>query len=1076
MRRTILRALIAPLWVFAGIGSYAAGQDATVVMQATGPTTISAGQPLTIELFAENVYDAADPTPKELQGYQSTLEVVAGTGAVGTLGLDDPPADNIFVDTTRPDWVFAAANGPFDVTNAAELKLGAVVFSPPFVQVTTRRYLGTYIFAAQSGTLGDFTIRFKPVDPGNPDVIPNQLLDQNGLIIPTTFSPSGGITVSVVDQAINDSCAAALSIDDGVTPFNTANATTDGPSHGGSGCDQGGSSTISNDIWYDYVATCSGVLVASTCGSADFDTRLAIYNGCFCPVSDGNLLVCNDNAPGCSGFTSEAVVEGVFQNDCYKIRLGATGDLTGLGSLSVNCIGNDICSSPDPISIGSTTQGTTRGTSVNDAAGLNCGQGFVDSPGVWYSVVGTGDRLRASIPSASYDTRLTVYQGGCGSLSCVGDANVVGASGETVDWCTTAGVTYRILVHGVGGASGTFSLSVTSATCNDQNACTTDSCSNGTCSHTPNYDAATFCCTPSSGNVTLIDDGNPCTNDVCNTLTGVVTHPSRPNGPNVGCDDALRCTLDECFNAQCRNTDINSIACASNANCPPDSICGDGTGETQDGFCFCQSGPTLELVAQPGSLPGDECYGLGDTVTVLVEMGAAEDDPIVGAQFFLEYDPSTLDLVSIDPGSAVDASSPFSLELRETINEVAGTIDYIVGLDFGSTATFGPATVAAVTFQLAGECDGFVRFRPGPSGQENLLTASGGASVTPVLIDAPSLNIDFNPPTTTSCPSDRVVPPDPGEITAVVTWATPTASDTCDPSVSMICDPPSGFAFPPGPTTVTCTATDSCGLADTSCSFTVTVEPPILTIDTQLSTTVDPGPFERCITFEFWDCDGPANARHAVVEQNLTFVNGMASAAEVPMPGGTWECVTVRDRLHTLRSKAPDFGTTDGIHYTASVMGSRGQGGHWLVGGNLNDDDFIDILDFGVLFPLHLSLANGGTPCGSAAPDGNINGDNLVDLLDLVIFVGNSFLGAEPDCCASGTTARSGGGPVTSISVEELVEQGLDGMIAADVNGDGMLDMDDVITVLQGNVGRPGDEPGPRRSVVKPYQRRGARR
>jgi hypothetical protein len=62
---------------------------------------------------------------------------------------------------------------------------------------------------------------------------------------------------------------------------------------------------------------------------------------------------------------------------------------------------------------------------------------------------------------------------------------------------------------------------------------------------------------------------------------------------------------------------------------------------------------------------------------------------------------------------------------------------------------------------------------------------------------------------------------DAGQCTAVVNYTTPTPTDNC-PGASVVCVPAAGSAFPIGPTTVTCTATDAGGLTGT-CSFTVTV-------------------------------------------------------------------------------------------------------------------------------------------------------------------------------------------------------------------------------------------------------------
>lgn len=1051
--------------------------QAVFVLEPVSPASgsISPGQPITIEVFVENVFDPMAPNPDLIQAYQVIIEVIPLAGAIGTLGLDDPPDANIFVDTDRPDWVFSNASGPIGLVNAAQLKLGGIVFFPPFSQITTRRYCGTYVLAASPGALGDFQVRFKPVDPQTPNDLPLQLINQDAVPVPFTVSPPDGLIVSVVNVAPNDACSAAAVLTDGITSFSSENASTDGPSHPGSGCDQGGSTTIENDIWFDYTASCFGVLAVSTCGSANFDTRLAVYNTCTCPVSDANLLVCNDDAVGC-GSTSFAVANNVFDGACYKVRVGGSGNVSGIGSLSVTCIGNDSCGDAEPMVVGATVQGSTRGTTVNDSTSPNCGQGVVDSPGVWYSVVGTGDRMRAAIPTATYDTRLTVYEGGCGSLSCVGDANNVGGTQESITWCSALGVVYRILVHGSGGASGTFSFTTINATCNDGNACTNDSCVGGACVNSPNYDSLRFCCNPISGTLAIIDDDNPCTNDVCNENTGNVTHPPVPDGLNVECDDRLACTLDECTSGACTHDDINAIPCQNDTDCPGDAICGDGTGGTQAGVCFCDSGPTLELVPVPGALAVDGCYGVGEFVQVRVEMGVAED-PIVGAQFFLAYDPSTLDFLSIQPGVVADPASPFALEFSETVDEFSGTIDYLVGVTFGAAPTLGPETVAVMVFRALAECGGFVEYRSaGPGGQPNLLTAAGGGVVDPILLDSPPLKFDVAPPSVTGCPVGVIIPSDPGLLTAVVTWTSPIASDSCDVGfIGVSCNPPSGSTFSAGTTTVSCVAVDSCGLTDNSCSFDITVEPASLTVDVQLSAIVDAGPFQRCITIDLWDCDGPPEARHVTVDRNVTFNNGVATSIDVAIPGGAWECVSVRDPLHTLRSTATDLATLDGINYSATFTGSRDLGGHWLIGGNLNDDDFIDILDFGVLFPLHLTLANTGTPCGVPGPDGNINGDNLVDLLDLVIFVGNSLRGSDPECCGSPVTAGASGGPIMSITVEELRDMGLESMIDADVNRDGILDLNDVAALFGGQGIPPDGDGSPRPVTTEKPGRRGGR-
>lgn len=1060
MRRAITRGVL-----ILGFAVSALGQQPEFSLQVpNGVTALNPGQQITIEVFVDGI-----SSPTFLRAYQATIAITPQPGATGSLGLvdpitPDPGNESIFVATTRADWVFfGAPSGAFGAANVSKLAISAtLIVAGDSVSVSSPMYCGTYVFVASPDALGDFTIDFLLVDPQAPESLPTQMLDGIGFQIQFVTAPVGGVTVNVSNVNAADDCVNAASISDGVTAFSTLNTTTDGPGHPGSGCDQAGTNTVSNDIWYDYTASCSGILSVSTCGTANFDTRVAVYDTlvCECPVTDADLLVCNDDASGCAGSTSEAVISGVAAGDCYKIRVGGTGDVSGTGDITITCTGNDACPGAEAIALGATVRGSTRNTVLNDGAAPDCGTGSVDSPGVWYSVLGTGDRITASLCSGtSYDSRLTVYEDTCGALSCVADADDTCGLQETVSWCSTLGTQYLVLVHGAGGALGDFTLRATNASCNDGNACTDDSCGGGVCSNVNNYDDTTECCNPMTGGTEFIDDINPCTTDVCDPGTGVVSHQPVPDGPNVECDDGGSCTLDECQGGVCSNSDINSMTCNNNSDCPAEFTCGDGSGGSTNGLCFCDLTTPLTLVPEQGTLPVKGCFSVGDTMLVRVEMGLA-DDPVVGAQFFVEYDASAIVLLNVHPGSSVDPGSPFALEFNETVDPVAGTLDYMVGANFGQS-TQGPETVAALEFLVLAECSAFVRFRPsGPNGVPNRLTDNRGGEVVAHTIDMAPLTINGTPPVLSSCPSDILTGPDFGVLTAVITWAMPSATDSCDGAgASVVCSPPSGMLFLAGTRLVTCTATNSCGVVDDSCTFTVTVEPPVLTVDVELSSTMAPGPVDKCITFEVWDCNGPPGLSPVPVEQTVSFSNGLAQNVTVPLPGGGWDCLTARDGLHTLRSTAPDFTTPDGFQYTASFVGSRASGGHWLVGGNLNDDEFIDILDFGVFFPQNLTQATPDSACGALAPDGNVNGDNVIDLLDLVFVSGNSLRAAEPNCCGTGSTA-SASGPITSITVRELYHLGLESMIVADVNMDGVLDMDDMREFFSGEIMNPGDGAG----------------
>ncbi|MHC5110860.1 MAG: M6 family metalloprotease domain-containing protein [Planctomycetota bacterium] len=60
--------------------------------------------------------------------------------------------------------------------------------------------------------------------------------------------------------------------------------------------------------------------------------------------------------------------------------------------------------------------------------------------------------------------------------------------------------------------------------CDDGNVCTDDACVDTQCENTPNYDVDLFCCNPEGGQLQVLDDNDPCTDDTCDTITGSVIH------------------------------------------------------------------------------------------------------------------------------------------------------------------------------------------------------------------------------------------------------------------------------------------------------------------------------------------------------------------------------------------------------------------------------------------------------------------------------------------------------------------------------------------------------------------------
>ena len=130
---------------------------------------------------------------------------------------------------------------------------------------------------------------------------------------------------------------------------------------------------------------------------------------------------------------------------------------------------NDDCVDAEAIlSVPSLTSGSTIGSSVWPEA-FSCGTSVGTGGGVWYTVTGTGNTMTATtcqaMGSADYDTKISVFCGDCGSLTCIDGNDDDGACGaaftSTVDWPSEAGAEYDIYVHGFGAATGNFSMTAT---------------------------------------------------------------------------------------------------------------------------------------------------------------------------------------------------------------------------------------------------------------------------------------------------------------------------------------------------------------------------------------------------------------------------------------------------------------------------------------------------------------------------------------------------------------------------------------------------------------------------------------
>jgi len=142
----------------------------------------------------------------------------------------------------------------------------------------------------------------------------------------------------------NDLCENAIEVSAGTTSFTTFLATARGPALPLE-CDEGDGLSFTNDVWFRYSPSRAGPVMISTCGSATFDTRLALYTGA---CEDPLLIACDDNDPKCleSGFSSTLELD-LACGVSYLIRVGGKYGVDGVGELLIAEQGKVACCDPD---------------------------------------------------------------------------------------------------------------------------------------------------------------------------------------------------------------------------------------------------------------------------------------------------------------------------------------------------------------------------------------------------------------------------------------------------------------------------------------------------------------------------------------------------------------------------------------------------------------------------------------------------------------------------------------------------------------------------------------------------------
>lgn len=267
------------------------------------------------------------------------------------------------------------------------------------------------------------------------------------------------LTTGYAQAPVNDLCSGALPLSCGQT---VTGSTTSATIDQAPAC---GLSLPRYGVWYTLVGSGDRVRLTTCNTGTNYDTQIGVYSGTC------GSLVCvagNNNDPTCTRSGRYSTVNFVANSGTtYYIWVTGVIDARGNFTLTSTCLpANDACADARTITCGQTLTGSTAAATPDFTSSTSCGTSFNSSTkGVWFRFTATtSGSTEASLCGSGFDTKMAVFTGACGALTCVGGNDDNCGLQSRVTFNATAGTTYLIYVGGFGSASGNYSLSVTCAT------------------------------------------------------------------------------------------------------------------------------------------------------------------------------------------------------------------------------------------------------------------------------------------------------------------------------------------------------------------------------------------------------------------------------------------------------------------------------------------------------------------------------------------------------------------------------------------------------------------------------------
>jgi hypothetical protein len=315
---------------------------------------------------------------------------------------------------------------------------------------------------------------------------------------------------TITSPPINDNCAGAINLipNNSCSPFlqNTSGATLSAqstPICGG---------ILNDDVWFKFTAAQTSSIIQAT-GQSSYDMVITAYSGSCVTTT---FLNCANNAG--AGQTETLTLNGLTIGQTYFLRVyDFAAGLPSNSNISICVVNvipsqipaNDLCDNAIPINCGDIVfgQNSNGGSSSGDPVVVCNGMTVSGINGIWYRTTGNGDFMKVSTCNGtSLNTKVAVYSGSCGILSCVSSndnfANCGSGLQSQVSWQSISGTEYFILVGGLAGAQGIFQLKLDCFPCITPTVAGTITASPNPLTNTVN-DSYTFSLSGNTGEVIL---------------------------------------------------------------------------------------------------------------------------------------------------------------------------------------------------------------------------------------------------------------------------------------------------------------------------------------------------------------------------------------------------------------------------------------------------------------------------------------------------------------------------------------------------------------------------------------------